>query len=109
MTALIAVAAIGLCAVGVFTGIIGAASVAIRREEKSLTMTSEATGKVLRVGRWVNGVYVRVPRRTAAVDRDRAFARPAGRPAPDPRNEPTGLSRWPGAELARPASNRPRR
>jgi hypothetical protein len=44
-------------------------SVAIRREEKNLTLTSVVTGKAVRLGRWLNGVYVRVPRRTAAADR----------------------------------------
>lgn len=64
MAALIALAAVGLCAAGV-TGIVGMVSVAVRREEKNLTLTSGATGPVVRLGRWLNGVYVRVPRRTA--------------------------------------------
>ncbi len=63
MTSLIAFASISLFAAGVITGIIGLVSVAIRREEKHLTLTSEATGPVTRAGRWVNGVYVRAPRR----------------------------------------------
>jgi hypothetical protein len=64
MALLIALAAIGLFAGGVTAGIVGVVSVAIRREEKNLTMTSEATGPVAQAGRWVNGVYVRVPRRS---------------------------------------------
>jgi hypothetical protein len=63
MASLIALAEIGLFAAGVIAGIIGVVSVAIRREEKNLTLTSEATDPVARAGRWVNGVYVRAPRR----------------------------------------------
>lgn len=66
MAALIAAAAIGLAATGVFAGIIGVVSVAIRREEKNLTLTSEATSTAIRLGRWLNGVYVHARRCTAA-------------------------------------------
>ena len=59
MAALIAFAAIGLFGAGVTTGILGVVTVAIRLEEKNLTLTSEATGKVTRAGRWLNGVGVR--------------------------------------------------
>jgi hypothetical protein len=72
MAALIAFAAIGLFAAGVLAGIIGVVSVAIRREERNLTLTSEATDSVTRTGRWLNGVYVRAPHRTAAADRETA-------------------------------------
>ena len=65
MTALITLVAVGLFAAAGFAGIIGVASVAIRREEKDLTLTREATGTVTRAGRALNGVYVRVPRQTA--------------------------------------------
>jgi len=65
MAALIALAAVGLFAAGVATGIIGVVSVAIRREDKNLTLTSQATDNVTRAGRWLNGVGVRVPRRAA--------------------------------------------
>jgi hypothetical protein len=61
MAALIALAAIGLLAIGAIAGLVGVVSVAIRREEKNLTLTGEATGAVIRVGRRLNGVYVRVP------------------------------------------------
>ena len=64
MAALIAFAAIGLFGAGVTTGILGVVTVAIRREEKNLTLTSAATDPVTRAGRWVNGVYVRAPRRS---------------------------------------------
>ena len=66
MTALIALAALAVFAAGVTTGIVGVVSVAIRREETSLTLTGEAPDHITRVGRRLNGVYVRAPRRTAA-------------------------------------------
>ena len=66
MAALIALAAAGVLALGAFAGIIGMVSVAIHGEEKSRTLTGETTGNVIRVGRWLNGVYIRAPRRTAA-------------------------------------------
>jgi hypothetical protein len=66
MAALIALAAIGLLATGAIAGLVGVVSVAIRREESNLTLTRQATGAVIRAGRWVNGVYVRVPRGAAA-------------------------------------------
>lgn len=66
MAALIAVAALGLFAAGVTTGIIGVVTVAIRREEKSLTLIGQPPDHLARAGRWLNGVYVRAPRSTAA-------------------------------------------
>jgi hypothetical protein len=69
MAAVIALAALGLFAAGVIAGIIGVVSLAIRREEQHLTLTSEAPDSVTRVGRWLNGVSVRAPRRAAAADR----------------------------------------
>jgi hypothetical protein len=69
MAALIALAAIGLFAAGVIAGIIGVVSVAIRREERNFTLTSEAPNNVTRAGRWLNGVYVRAPQSAAAADR----------------------------------------
>jgi hypothetical protein len=72
MTVLIALAAAGLCVGGVFAVIIGAVSLAIRREERSLTLTSEVTGTVIRMARRLNGLYVRGPRRAAAADRQAA-------------------------------------
>jgi protein-S-isoprenylcysteine O-methyltransferase Ste14 len=71
MAALIALAAIGLFAAGVVAGIIGVVSVAIRREEKNLTLTSGATDHVTRAGRWLNGLHVRGLHRSAA-DRETA-------------------------------------
>jgi len=72
MATLIALAAISLFLAGVIAGIIGVVSVAIRREERNLTLTSEALDNVTRAGRWLNGVHVRAPRRTAAADRQTA-------------------------------------
>jgi hypothetical protein len=73
MAALIALAALGLFAAGVTAGIIGLVSVAIRREDKNLTLTSQPPDHVTRAGRWLNGVYVRAPRATAAANRDAAL------------------------------------
>ncbi len=73
MAALIALTVIGLCAAAVFAGIIAVVSMAVRREENNLTLTSEATSTVMRVGRWLNGVYVRAPRCTAAADQEKAL------------------------------------
>lgn len=66
MAALIALAALGVFAAGVTAGIVGVVTVAIRREETNLTLTSEAPDHLTRARRWLNGVYVRLPRRTAA-------------------------------------------
>jgi hypothetical protein len=65
MNALIPFAAIGLFAAGVTAGIIGMVTVAIRREEKNLTLASAAADHVTRAGRWLNGVGLRAPRRAA--------------------------------------------
>jgi hypothetical protein len=75
MAVLIVLAAVGLAAAGVSAGLVGMVSVAIRREEKNLTLTSVATGKVVRLGRWLNGAYVRVPRHIAAADRQTVLPR----------------------------------
>jgi hypothetical protein len=73
MTILIALAGLGLFAAGVTAGIIGVVSVAIRREEKNLTLISEPPDHVTRAGRLLNGVYVRALRGTATADRERAL------------------------------------
>jgi len=62
MVALIAVAAVSLLAALVIAGIVGVVSLAIRREDRNLSLTSKAIGTVTRLARWLNGVYVRVPR-----------------------------------------------
>ena len=66
MTALVALTAIGLFAAGVVAGIIGLVCVAIYREETNLTLTSQATDHMTRAERWVNGVGVSAPHRSAA-------------------------------------------
>ena len=66
MDALIIIATAGLFAEVVMAGIIGVVSLAIRREDRDLTLTSEATATVTRAARWLNGVYVRAPRRVTA-------------------------------------------
>jgi hypothetical protein len=62
MTTLIPSAALCLFAIAC-TGIIGVVSLAIHREEKHLTLTSEATSHLTRAGRLLNGVGVRAPHR----------------------------------------------
>ena len=62
MTSVIALAAVGLFVAGMITGITALVSVAIRREDKSLTLTSAATGPVTRAGRLMTGAHVRAPR-----------------------------------------------
>jgi hypothetical protein len=71
MAALIALSALGLFTAGATAGIIGVVSMAIRREERNLTLTCQAADHVTQVGRWLNGVYVRAPRCTAT-DRESA-------------------------------------
>jgi hypothetical protein len=73
MAALIALAAIGLFAAGATAGIIGVVSVAVHREDKNLTLTGEAADNVTQAGRWLNGVYVRTPRRPAAAGQKTAL------------------------------------
>jgi hypothetical protein len=74
MTTLIAFAAFCLFAAGACTGITGMVCVAIRREEKHLTLTSEATSHLTRAGRWLNGVGVRAPHRSAPAGRETTLA-----------------------------------
>ena len=71
MAALIALAAVCLFAAGALAGIIGVVAVAIGREERNLTLTSQAPDNVTRAGRWLTGLHVRAPRRTAADDREK--------------------------------------
>ena len=73
MAALIALVAICVFAVGVGVGIIGVVAFAIRREERKLTLTGEAPDLVTCAGRWLNGLYVRAPRRAATGDREKAL------------------------------------
>ncbi len=59
MTSMIALAAIALFVAGMITGITALVSVAIRREDKRLTLTGAATDPVTRAGRLMNGAHVR--------------------------------------------------
>jgi hypothetical protein len=67
---LIALAAISLFTMGGITGIVGVVSLAIRREERNLTLTREATDNITRAGRWLNGVHLRAPLRADTADLD---------------------------------------
>ncbi len=73
MAALTALAAAGLFAAEVITGIVGLAAVAIRREERNLTLTSGATDNLTMAGRWLDGMHVRAPHRAAAADWETAL------------------------------------
>ena len=72
MAALIALAALGVFAAGIAIGVVTVVSVAIRREERNQTLTSGPVDTVTRAGRWLNGVYVRIPASTPAVGRSTA-------------------------------------
>lgn len=54
----IALTAISLLSAAVSTGLIGLVSVAIRKEDKDLTLTSQATSTLTRAGRRLTGVHV---------------------------------------------------
>jgi hypothetical protein len=89
MAALIALAAIAVFAAGIFAGVIGVATLAIRREERNLTLTSGSTDTVTRAGRWLNAVYVRSPHRSP--------------PMPGPANVRHAGARYPVGGPAAPA------
>ncbi len=74
LTALIALAAICLFAAGLATGILAVAALAIRREERNLTLARAAPDPLTRTGRWLTGLHVRTPRRTLTGDREQALA-----------------------------------
>jgi Flp pilus assembly protein protease CpaA len=74
MTALIALLAICLFAAGLATGILAVVALAIRREERNLTLTRAAPDTVTRTGRRLTGLYVRAARCTATGDREQALA-----------------------------------
>jgi hypothetical protein len=81
MAAVIALAAICLVAVGALAGITGMVAVAIRREDRNLTLTSQAPGTVTRAGRRLTGLHVRT---TPVAGRSAGLARAAGRPSDKP-------------------------
>jgi len=59
VTAVIALAAICLFAAGALAGITGMIAVAIRREDRNPTLTSQAPGTVTRAGRRLTGLHIR--------------------------------------------------
>jgi hypothetical protein len=71
MTTLTAQAAIGMLIAGVIAEALAMMSVAIRREEKNLTLTRAAPDQLTRAARWLNGAYGRAPRPTATAGRGR--------------------------------------
>ena len=99
MVALIALLAIGLFAAGVIAGAIGLTSVAIRREEKNLTLTSEATDRVTQAGRLLNGVYVRDLRRARAKRLDHRQRHLLHQPFPDVASAAAPSPHRPGAHM----------
>jgi hypothetical protein len=74
MTALIALLAICLFAAGLATGILAVTALAIRREERNLTLARAAPDPLSRTGRWLTGLHVRAPRRTLTSGREQALA-----------------------------------
>ena len=75
MATLTALAAVALLIVVVIAAAIGLMGVAIRREEKNLTLTLEAPDQLTRAARWLNGVHVRMPRSTADTGWDKTPVR----------------------------------
>ena len=65
MAALIALA-LGAFALGAAAAITGVVSLAVRREDKNLTLTSDAPDPITQAARRLNGVHVRTPRHTTA-------------------------------------------
>jgi hypothetical protein len=78
MPALIALAAICLVVAGAVAGLTGVVAVAIRREDRNLTLTSQPRGTVTRAGRRLTGLRVRAP--AGAWEKALVLARAAGRP-----------------------------
>lgn len=96
MAALLALLAICLFAAGAAAGIIGVVALAIRREERNLTLTSAAPGQVASAGRWLNGLYVRAPAAPPPATGTRRWPSPRGRPASDTPNRSPGRPSRPG-------------
>lgn len=115
MNALIPFAATSLFVAGAAAGIIGVVTMAIRRGEKNLTLTSPATDLATRAGRWLNGVGVGAPRRAAA-DRETTLAQPAsgraqgpGTPVQRAPARPSWTLRFPTRAAARSTGRKRRR
>ena len=115
MAALIALLAVCLFAGGVAAGIIGVVAVAIRREERNLTLTSSAPGQVASAGRWLNGLYVRAPAAPPPATGTRLWSSPRSRPVSDtpsrsdgrPSRSGVAEAAWTPLSVKRPVS-RPR-
>jgi hypothetical protein len=73
MAALIALA-LGTFALGAAAGITSVVSVAVRREDKNLTLTCDAPDPITLAGRRLTGAYARAPRRTSAAHQRAASA-----------------------------------
>jgi hypothetical protein len=73
MTAVIALVAACLFAAGLATGILAITALAIRREERNLTLAPAAPDSLTRTGRCLTGLHVRAPRRTITGSRDQAL------------------------------------
>ncbi|HEY6313026.1 MAG TPA: hypothetical protein VIY52_19790 [Streptosporangiaceae bacterium] len=58
MTVPVALTAISLFATAVLAGLIGVVSVAIRKEDKNLTLAAKAPDNLTRVARWLTGLHV---------------------------------------------------
>jgi hypothetical protein len=101
MVALIALLAVCLLAGGVAAGIIGVVAVAIRREERNLTLTSAAPGPVASAARWLNGLYVQAPAAPPPATGIRLWPSPRSGPASDTANQSPGRPGRPGvADIA---------
>jgi protein-S-isoprenylcysteine O-methyltransferase Ste14 len=66
----IALTAISLIVAVVSAGLIGVVSMAIRKEEKILTLTTGPTDNLSKVGRRLTGVHVRPPLRITLANRE---------------------------------------
>ena len=58
MTIPITLTAISLFVAAVLTGLTGIVSVAIRKEDKNLTLATTAPGPLTQVARWLTGLHV---------------------------------------------------
>ena len=96
MAVLIALLAVCLFAAGVAAGIIGVVAVAIRREDRNLTLTSDDPGQVASAGRWLNGLYVRAPAAPPPATRTSRWSSSRSRPALDTPDRSAGRPSRPG-------------
>lgn len=64
MIMIYALTAVALVTVGVVIGVIAVVSLGIRREERGLTLTSDAQDRLVRGARRLTGLYTRIPDRS---------------------------------------------